>query len=177
VREVMGAMLSVGQDPHTVLDRYTIQQIVEMAGCLWQHNLTKMNVVAYAIGGPDARQRVPDRRGEDAPVRQDGPSIGWDRAHGEWRLYRRGADGTLQRQRPRLTPEQQEAQYNKALAQLFGVQKQQAMEKGARVPSPSYLTRPPKPEASRRGGAADAVAKMKAQLQSAPRPGRRGRRR
>ncbi len=153
-----------GQDFHHLLDRYTLEQIEVLAQCAWQHKITQMGVVAYALGGSEARERAPahpSSRGDQPQGAQE--SIGWENAHGEWRLYERAPDGSLRPQKPKGTPEQAEANYNRAMSQLFGVQSATARMSGRAPSVPSYL--------KGKGAETAAVARMKAQAESAPKPG------
>lgn len=152
-----------GQDVHHLLDRYTFEQIEVLAQCAWQHKITQMGVVAYAVGGKEARERVPDSDDSNRNRARNEQSIGWENAHGEWRLYERDGDGNLRPQRPKITPEEDQRRKEKALSRLFGVQSAVASMSGKSPAAPSFL----------RGEAAEdaAIARMKAQASSAPKPG------
>lgn len=157
---MIGVLVCSGQDVHHLLDRYTFEQIEVLAQCAWQHKITQMGVVAYAIGGKEARERVPD---SDRPRAQKEQSIGWENAHGEWRLAERAPDGSIRMQKPKITPEEDERRKAKALSRLFGVQSAVASMSGKAPAAPSFLTGESAEDA--------AIARMKAQAESAPKPG------
>ncbi len=146
-----------------MLDHYTLEQMETLAQCVWQHKITQFNVVAYALGGQDARERVPDQDHDD----QDAPggSMGWEAAHGRWNLGRRDADGRVVPVRPTITPEADQRNKERALAQLLGVQGALATAAGQPRPVgiPTTTADPTGPTVS--------DAKMRSQLDAATKPG------
>lgn len=93
-----------------------------MSASCWQHEITRMNVVAYAVGGDSAADRMPRAQGDQGPVSED--SIGWANAHGEWRL----------KNPPKITPEEDQRRKERAISQLLGLSKLNAQANKGKYP-------------------------------------------
>lgn len=93
-----------------------MEQIEIMADSIWQHEITRFNVVVYALGGKEAKDRLPS----DPPAIDDDTSIGWDQAPGRWNL---GAmvNGEAVPVAPRLSPEEDQRLKEIAVAKLLGL--------------------------------------------------------
>lgn len=132
---------------NNLLDNHTLEQIEVMAQCVWQHEITKMSVMAIAMFGDGSKDKP---QGDQEIPEHQGPTIGWEKAKGRMNLARRRPDGKLELVRQKLTPEQDQARKLRAVDALLGVQ--------AGVANPS----------------ANSADKMRAQLNSAPKPGGTG---
>jgi hypothetical protein len=103
-----------------------------MSRCVWRHKLTTLSVVAFAIGGKDAQDRVPNRK--DSPQGETSGDTGdWSNFQGRWNLGRKDADGNVVAIAPKISPEEDERRKMKALAQLMGVQSLSAKSSGNRL--------------------------------------------
>lgn len=107
-----------GHDLNDLLDNYTMEQLELMSQALWQHSMTVMGVVAYALGGQAAADRMP----EAAASQGRDYSEEWAETGARWNIARRDADGNLVPVAPRHSPEEEERRKSMALRKLFGVQ-------------------------------------------------------
>lgn len=86
-----------------------------MAGCIWQHTMTTLGVIAYALGGADAAERAGAKTGgNNSRNRPSAAQLAeyqrqWDESKAPWRL--KGP--------PTHSPEEEEAQKQRALGKLF----------------------------------------------------------
>lgn len=110
---------------NNLLDNYTMQQVEVMTAAAWQHKLTTLNVVAFAIGGEEAAGRTPSARATPADPGD------WSEAKGRWNLATA----------PTISPEEDERRKLAALSKLMGVQSLQAKASGGKTPRPDGAAR------------------------------------